>query len=519
MVTGDLPHRQTAKHGTEYDPLGSSVGGEDTEETVMAESPHADRFEAFATSFVKEHRLPGAAVGVVTGGELIWSAGVGFADLAEHRRPDASTLYRIASITKTFTGTAIMQLRALGRLQLDDPVVSFLPELAAAARRPQAIENVTIRRLLSHESGLRSEPPGADWSIPRYEGDVKRTLTHVEEIGAVIPPNRQWKYSNLGYQLLGEVIARVSGTPYTDYVKKKILQPLGMSSTCFEPLPKRLAARVATGYAGRAFSDELEVAPAMPPVFAEGGLWSCVKDLSSWLCLQLAAHRDVAADKHASEAQVLITEDLKEMHKARYIVDDEWTAAWGISWFAVRKDDVIWIQHSGGLPGHRTNVCFDPKSGVGAIALINGADGDPAALAMGLAGTAREAARAGAPELTPPPAMPARYRPLLGAYRGPDMTAVLEWRDGKLTFVSPDLGQPTLLATGDEDTFVVEPGYRQSGEPVTFERLPDGRVASVFFTAFTLRRQDDVTAEGSTRSKVASATPASPRVTARRTRP
>ncbi len=199
-------------------------------------------------------------------------------------------MYRIASITKTFTGTAIMQLRAIGRLQLDDPVVSFLPELAAAARRPGAIENVTVRRLLSHESGLRSEPPGTDFAIPRYEGDVKRTLAHVEEIGAVVPPNRQWKYSNLGYQLLGEIIARLSDTPYTDYVTKNILQPLGMSSTSFEPLPKRLATRVATGYSGRAFSDELDVAPAMPPIFAEGGLWSCVKDLSSWLCLQLAAY-------------------------------------------------------------------------------------------------------------------------------------------------------------------------------------------------------------------------------------
>ena len=279
------------------------------------------------------------------------------------------------------------------------------------------------------------------------------------------------------------------------------------------PWPRPTAKRVATGYAGRAFSDELEVAPVMPGIFAEGGLWSCVKDLSSWLGLQLAAYGDAAADKPVTGAQVLSTEDLKEMHKPRYIVDDEWTSAWGISWFAVRKGDVIWIQHSGGLPGHRTNVCFDPKSGVGAIALINGADGDPAALAMGLAGIAQEAARATAPELTPPPA---RYRPLLGAYRGGDIFAVLEWRDGKLTFVSPEdpTWKPTLLATDDEDAFVVEPGYRQSGETATFERLPDGRVVSVYLTAFTLRRQDDVTAEGSTRSKVAS-----PRRTARRTRP
>jgi CubicO group peptidase (beta-lactamase class C family) len=487
----------------------------------MAESPNADRFEALAASFVKEHRLPGAAVGVVTGGELIWSAGVGFADLAARRRPEATTLYRIASITKTFTGTAIMQLRAIGRLGLDDPVVLFLPELAAADRRPEAIENVTIRRLLSHESGLRSEPPRTDWSAARYEGAVERTLAHVEEIGAVIPPNRQWKYSNLGYQLLGEIIARVSGAPYNDYVRKHILQPLRMSSTSFEPVPKRLAARVATGYAGRTFSDELELAPAMPPIFAEGGLWSCVNDLSTWLALQLAAYRDAAAGTQATQAQVLSAEDLREMHKPRYPVDDAWTRAWGISWYAARNDDVIWIQHSGGLPGHRTAVCFDPRSGVGAIALVNGADGDPAALAMRLAGSAREAERARAPELTPPPAMPARYRPLLGAYRGRDMFAVLEWRDGKLTFVSPGdpTWRPTLVATEDDDTFVVELGYRQSGETVTFERLPDGRVASVYLTAFTLRRQDDVTAEGSSRTKVASPGPPAPKGTARRHRP
>ena len=463
----------------------------------MAKTAHGDDLEAFAASFVKEHRLPGAAVGVVEGGELVWSTGVGFADIAARRRPDAATMYRIASITKTFTGTAIMQLRAAGLLQLDDPAVSFLPELRGAAARFGAIESVTIRRLLSHESGLRSEPPGTDWSIPRFEGDVARTLAHAREIGTVIPPNRQWKYSNLGYQLLGEIVARVSGSPYTDYVSEKILQPLGMSATSFEPLPGQLAARVATGYAGRSFSDELEVAPAMPPIFAEGGLWSCVEDLSRWVDLQLGAYRDAGAEKSATGALVLSADDRKEMHKPRYLVDDEWTSAWGISWSAVRKDDVIWVQHSGGLPGHCTNVCFDPKSGLGAIALVNG-DGDASALAMGLAGVARDAARARASELTVPPAMPERYRPFLGAYRGRDMFLVLEWRDGKLTFLDAEnpTWKPTLAATDNEDTFVVEPGFRESGEPATFERLPDGRVASVHLAAFSLRRQDDVRASG-----------------------
>ena len=86
-------------------------------------------FTLQAAGFVKKHRLPGAAVGVVVDGELTWSMGVGFADLASGRRPDATTLFRIASITKTFTGTAVMQLCAAGRLGLDDPAAEYLPEL------------------------------------------------------------------------------------------------------------------------------------------------------------------------------------------------------------------------------------------------------------------------------------------------------------------------------------------------------------------------------------------------------
>jgi D-alanyl-D-alanine carboxypeptidase len=146
---------------------------------------------------VKENRLPGAAVGVVHGDELVWSSGVGFADVASRRAPDASTLYRIASITKTLTGTAIMQLRDEGRLHLDDPIVAHIPELRNAQNPFGPIETITIRRMLSHESGLMSEPPGTDWSVPTYEGVVERNLARPEEIGARVAPNTQWKYSNL----------------------------------------------------------------------------------------------------------------------------------------------------------------------------------------------------------------------------------------------------------------------------------------------------------------------------------
>lgn len=201
--------------------------------TVVADL--APQLESAATAFVREHRLPGAAVGIVHGDELAWSAGIGFANVEAARAPKPSTLYRIASITKTFTGTAIMQLRDEGKLHLDDAAVTYLPELRAAISPFGLIDTVTIRRMLSHESGMMSEPPETDWSKPVYEGDPTVNLGRAASLGTRLPPNAQTKYSNLSYQLLGEIVARVSGMPYDDYLQTNILTPLGLTSTGSSP--------------------------------------------------------------------------------------------------------------------------------------------------------------------------------------------------------------------------------------------------------------------------------------------
>ena len=450
----------------------------------------ADKLEAAAASFVKEHRLPGAAVGIVHDDGLAWSAGIGFADVAARRAPQVSTLYRIASITKTFTGTAVMQLRDEGRLHLDDPAVEHLPELRAASSPFGRVETVTIRRLLSHESGLVGDPPGTDWTVPVYEGLVERNLDRVTQIGTRVPANTQQKYSNLGYQLLGEVVARVSGTSYPEYVRQRILEPLGMTGTAFEPLPEELLERRATGYAARFLSDELEPASIPPTVWAEGGLWSSVEDLARWISFQL---REDAGPRGG--AQVLAGSTLKEMHIARYLGNEEWTEAWGVVWYAIRKDEVTWVQHSGGIHGFTTCACFDPKERVGAIALLNGV-GDAEALAMELGKIARDAVVAAASPVEPPASMPEAYRPLLGIYVNPEqgLAVRLEWRDGKLVFVDPSepTWHPTLAPTDDPDVFIVEPGVRESGEPATFRRTPDGRVASVHLASETHVRLEPV---------------------------
>lgn len=123
--------------------------------------------------------------------------------------------------------------------------------------------------MLSHESGLATEPPGTDWSVPVYQGAVDLTLAHPGEIVLMVPPNVQHKYSDLAYQLLGEIVTRVSCIPYPQYVRELILDPLGMPATGLELLAGPLLNRRATGYGWRAFSDELDLAPAMSPVWAE----------------------------------------------------------------------------------------------------------------------------------------------------------------------------------------------------------------------------------------------------------
>ncbi|MEP6758944.1 MAG: serine hydrolase [Actinomycetota bacterium] len=449
----------------------------------------AGKFEERVAAFVKEHRLPGASAGVVVGDELVWSGGYGFADVGTQRPHDAQTLFRVASITKTFTATAILQLRDEGKLHLDDPAVAHLPELRDAQSPFGLIETVTIRRMLSHESGLMGDPPGARWFHDVYEASPQVNLARATEIATRIPPNVQQKYSNMAFQLLGEIVARVSGQSYVDVIRERILEPLGMASSAFAPLPEALEARRAVGYWPRWLSDTLVPAAGLAEFpAAEGGLQSCVEDVAKWLSAQFPMQ-----DAPEGHRTVLSDATLREMHRPRYLEGDAWEEAWCIGWYAKRKGDTVWVQHSGGLPGFITNACFRSKERVGAIALLNGV-ADATSLAMELGTLALEAARTAVEPAKLPPAAPEGYDGLLGLYAEPTegVLARLEWRDGKLTALDPS--EPDwkliLLPTEESDRFTVDWFQRESGEPVEFHRGADGRVTGVTIGPYTLRRYE-----------------------------
>jgi CubicO group peptidase (beta-lactamase class C family) len=420
---------------------------------------------AMASAFV-EDPVSGAVAGVVSRGRLVWSTAYGFADLEARRPVDRTTVFRAASITKTFTAAAVVQLRDAGALRLDDPLTVHLPEFSAASNPFGPIEDVTLLRLLTHTSGLPGEAPQFDWLADRYP-DTEAILRSFDGLTLVVPPDDRVKYSNLGYQLLGEVVGRAAGRPYADAIERGITGPLGMRDTTFEPAAD-LRARAATGYDARIFSDDLPRAEERPKgTISDGGLWTTLADLGRWASFQLEG--DDAVLERAS---------LALMHRPHRVTDPGWRRAVGLGWYLHRTDTGVRVGHSGGTFGFVSRVTIDPAEGLAAVILANG-DAPLASLAdelldiAAVASAAGAAAAEGSGDRPVPIPVPDAVRPLLGLYAWEDLSFVVRvaWRDGKIVVGSGEGSaareSATLVATDDPLAFVVESG-RSAGERLTF---------------------------------------------------
>ena len=301
----------------------------------------SDRLEQEIGDLFAKHRLIGASVGIRRDQELVWTRGFGFADIETGREPDEHTVYRVASNTKTFTATAIFQLRDEGKLLLDDPVVKYIPEFASVKPSKASVESVTLRRLLCHHSGLMGEAPGDYWETKQFP-TIEEFLTRLPEVELVIEPDSAFKYSNLAFAMLGEVVSRVSGSAYEEYVHTKILNPLGMSSSVFA-LTDDLRPRMATGYQVRRYEDSPGIAPRVPlnGHTAAGQLYSTVADLARWLALQFRT--DVA---ERGGAQVLTGSSLAEMHRPQFMAPN-WQSGTCLPWAGARVGDQVFLGHGG----------------------------------------------------------------------------------------------------------------------------------------------------------------------------
>lgn len=441
--------------------------------------------ERAVARFVARHRIPGAVAGAVVGADLVWTAPYGFVDLDAGAEPDERTLYRVASVTKTFTAAAIVQLRDEGRLRLDDPLVAHLPEFGRATNPFGPIEDVTIRRLLTHEAGLPVESPLFDWAAGGYP-TIDAIVGSLDRVVLTVAPDSAHKYSNLGFQLLGEIIARACGASYEDAVGSRLLEPLGMASSTFRPTADELA-RAAPGHDARTFSDRLVPAAARSkPTTADGGLYSTVADLARWVSAQYPPTGS------AADAPVVSARSLEEMHRPRRLLDAGWRRAQALAWQVARRGEDVLVGHSGGTFGYSSAVLFSPRDRVGVVVLSNGT-APVSALApelVELIVADVRATRTSSPALPPP--MPEAYTDLIGLYAWEDVgeLARVEWRDGRLAFVwaaAADETAQTLEPTPEPLRFVVR-GGRETGEPCVFRRGGDGAIVGLTIRGWPLAR-------------------------------
>jgi D-alanyl-D-alanine carboxypeptidase len=454
-----------------------------TPDPALSERPEVTAAISILAAWIENQRayssLPGVSIGIVHDQTLVWAQGFGWADLERRVPATADTLYRIASITKTVTATAILQLRDAGRLQLDDPLTRHLPWFAIASRHAEA-PPITIRHLLTHTSGLPREaafPYWTDFDFPTVER-LREGLTRQE---SVLATETQWKYSNLALALAGDVVAAVSGEPYAAYVTRHILDPLGMKDTSVAS-PDPGDSRLARPYGRRMPDGSRAPAPYVDTraIAAAANITTSVTDLARFAMLQLR-------DGPAGGAQILRGSTLREMQRVHWLEPD-WQAGWGLGFRIMRAGGKTHFGHGGSLPGYRTQLRIWPAEKLAVIAMTNADDGAPEQLvdrAQQYVGPPIAKATARDEKHAPDPA----WRRYAGRYRNRWADVQVLLVDDGLLLIEPGLPDPMAMATrlhpieGRDHTFRAEEkdGYGGQGEAVVFELNPDGRVRRIRF--------------------------------------
>lgn len=307
-----------------------------TAATLLARTARAQR----------DGRVPSLVAGVVRDGALVWSAGRG--DVAE---PHTDVQYRLGSISKTITAITVMRLRDEGLVDLDDALEQHLPNTPMGDR--------TIGQLLAHLAGVTSESPGPWWE--RAPGTTLEGLA-LSDADVVLPAARRFHYSNLGFGLLGELVARIRGRAWADVVRDEVLVPLGMKRTT--PRPSGAAAQ---GLAVHPWADVVQREPehdavAMAPA---GQLWATADDLARLGAFLLGETGGVLAPATVEEMTIPAGIDSAAAGWASY----------GLGVEVQRHDGVTLVGHGGSMPGFLAGLWVDREERTAALVLANTTSG------------------------------------------------------------------------------------------------------------------------------------------------
>ncbi len=335
-------------------------------------------------SIYKQHaaknHFPGIAFGIVVDGKLVYTGSHGYTDIEKKTPVTSSSLFRIASMSKSFTAMAILKLRDEGKLDLDDPAYLYIPELKKIKYPTADAPLITVRHLLTHWAGFPEDNPWGD----RQLADTDKEL--MEFIGRQIsfsnPPGIAFEYSNLGFALLGRIVTSVSGKRYQDYIRENIWQPLGMKTSEWE-YANVAPGKLAHGYRwlNDTWNEEVLLHDTPDGSWgAMGSMITSIEEFGNYMALHLAAwppsnDEDKGPVKRSS---------IREMHHPwnfnglnpnyRYPDGRNCGAAsaynYGLGWFR-DCDGKTYIGHSGGLPGFGSQWRIMPDYGIGVVAFAN----------------------------------------------------------------------------------------------------------------------------------------------------
>lgn len=328
--------------------------------------------EKMYKDYAESHHFPGYAFGIVVDGELAFKSAGGYANLEEKIPATTSSLFRIASMSKSFTALAILQLRDQGKLRLDDPVEKYIPQMKGQGLTKDA-PKITIRHLMSHSAGFPEDNPWGDRQLADTEKDLE--ILMAKGLSFSNTPGVQYEYSNLGFAMLGYIIHKASGMYYSDYIKKQILAPLGMNGTTYEysEIPKE---KFAVGYR-YIYDNWRKETPLHDGIYGSmGGMITSIDQFGKYVAMHVGSW----PESNAKETYPVKRSSIREMHDpARFItlnpnyqlpngkqltVTSSYT--YGLNWMRDARG-VISIGHSGGLPGYGSNWRFLPEYGIGVI--------------------------------------------------------------------------------------------------------------------------------------------------------
>jgi CubicO group peptidase (beta-lactamase class C family) len=323
------------------------------------EAPLSPDFAALVRRLMERDQIPGVAVGVVERGHLVFARGFGYRDVGRRLPVTPDTLFPLGSCSKAFTATAVALLADEGRLGLDLPVRSYLPDFSL--QDPVASATVTIRDLLTHRSGL----PRHDlfwYQAPFSRDELYRRLRFLEPGGR----HGQWRYNSLMFVVAARVVEKLSGQSWESFVRARLLAPLGMHRTLLSPEAMEADSDHASPYAlreGRA--EKIPMLKGLSAIAPAGAVQSSVRDLARWLTFHATRSpgllgEDVWRELHRPQAQMPAPEEPEVQHPM-----------YALAWIHETYRGHPLVFHDGAVDGFTAHLGYLPETGQGLIILLN----------------------------------------------------------------------------------------------------------------------------------------------------